>query len=273
MAVLTIRTDTSTVNDKRQARACRAKGAAVTNQKRLNRATSTTFARGTIPQYLPRPAPPPEVDEPDYLFCLDRLTADVGPRALYAVSQSSISPPAASSALPVSVPARIAGPLPPTHALALFAPSSSNVSLFAVHEDILAAHCTNLPALAHPENIPANHLPVQTLCFPHPPSYGPLSQYIYSHRQDVLFNALCPGAQMFSRQPHLSRSDPVELDEVDMQRVAKMIHATHSRQSIFQSLQYIHGLWANIHALGVHEDGIWEVVDVAWRLHRAALFL
>ncbi|KAF9009270.1 hypothetical protein BDZ89DRAFT_533431 [Hymenopellis radicata] len=202
-----------------------------------------------------------------YMHFMDVITRDLGALALQSLAQTFIAGPSSISDLPSSLPVEIDGAFPVTHALAIFSPANVRINVFPVHETILRVHCMTLLPFPVVDDIPEDHVPVVFLSLPHPESYVPISQYLYTHRQDVLFAALCPGVQAFGHSPFLSSTPQVRLTKDLVVSAAKALRAT---RPVIESMHYIHGLWHNMVALGIHDDGMWEVVLLAYSLYALA---
>lgn len=225
-------------------------------------------------QHLPRPIRTVfDVDTGDIPadFVRDHLATHFGPAFLQSLASTRFAvSDANATSIPQFISAMSSSQLPPTHALAVFAPGATQISLFPAHHEVLAVHCLNLPVFAEASELPDSHLPVQALPLPHPASYLALSEYLYTHRQDILMNRICHAPRVFSSQPHTSLSESAE---IDVEQLEAQLRASASKQQLKQSLDFIRGLWQNVCALGIHEEGIWEVLDVAWSIHCAALLL
>ncbi|KAF8909205.1 hypothetical protein CPB85DRAFT_1435784 [Mucidula mucida] len=201
---------------------------------------------------------------------MDVITRDLGAPALQSLAQTFIASSSSPCDLPSSLPVEIDGEFPATHALAMFSPAHERINVFPVHETMLRVHCNSLPPFPAVNDIPEDHVPVIYLSLPHPESYVPMSRYLYTHRQDVLFSALCPGVQAFECTPFLSSTPQVRLNRDLVVSAAKILLAT---RPVLASMQYIYGLWHNMVALGIHDDGMWDVVLLAYSLYAVALSL
>ncbi|KAH8835836.1 hypothetical protein DL96DRAFT_1702795 [Flagelloscypha sp. PMI_526] len=71
----------------------------------------------------------------------------------------------------------------PTHCLAIHAARNGNAKVFVynVQANILARHCTKLPALPFSPSSGSKTLPLTPLCLPSPESFGLLLSYIYTN--------------------------------------------------------------------------------------------
>lgn len=164
------------------------------------------------------------------LFC--RATADCFSsfRMLNSVALTSahltLNP---DGTLPREVPVRLNSKAvePATHLFAI--PSSSSQSrktftLYPIHASIITSHCSRLPALP-PSTASSSSLPVLPLGIPHASSFPMLQAYLYTKRTDILLSSLL---------------------------------TSKSR------LATVTGLWRNTCVLGVADEGLWNVLDIAW---------
>lgn len=181
---------------------------------------------------------------------------------MLSVLASTVTPPmavASSSALPKEVPVTVRNAetkVLPTHMLAVHSSTqpalgARKVTLFPAHSLVLAAHCANLPALPASFSTPASSadssevqltLPVLPLALPSPETFAPLSSYLYTRRADALLKTLIPLAS-------------------NRQSVADL-----SSSTLLAYALKIHGVWRNACALGVHDEKLWKVLDLAWSL-------
>ncbi|OCH87489.1 hypothetical protein OBBRIDRAFT_837323 [Obba rivulosa] len=185
---------------------------------------------------------------------------------------------------------------PPTHMLAVYSPAPAPrraVTLFPVHDVVLAAHCASLPPLGpaaeSPEPEAADHaqaqaeadagieteaplnltLPVVPLALPHPPTFSALSAFLYTKRAETLLVALLPSlppspSSMPGAQPR-ARPAPAQL--------ARAFAATYTTRALAAHALRVTGAWRNACALGVHDDALWRVLDAAWEIVLASLSL
>lgn len=241
----------------------------------------------TVPVILPRHLHRPESKQADVTvpdldvpsaFVRDSL-GTYGVTLFRALAQTrTIVDSSAARALPPSVAITIPDSYSedrPTHVLAAYAPNCQNVTLFPVHSIVLAAHCHNFPPLATPtEPLPPNHLPVQPFCIPHVQSYAALSQYLYTHRQDLLFASLCaplPPPKFFPTTPHSTSSPLPSISKDDMLKFARELSETYTEHKLLQSISSIHFLWKDVYALQILDEGLWEILDVAWGVYICAV--
>ncbi|KAN0094560.1 hypothetical protein V8E55_002847 [Tylopilus felleus] len=167
----------------------------------------------------------------------------------------------------------------PTHMLAVYsrhvpAEAKRRVTLFPIHNIILATHCANLPLLpasniARPDAPGSTvSLPVVPLCIPAPGVFPQLSTFLYTKRVDHLLTSLMP-----CPVPHpLYRNDPAS-DKVLalLQQFSSKLAATHSTQTLLTHAMAVNGLWRNACALGIDDEKLWCALDVAWEVLITAL--
>jgi hypothetical protein len=141
------------------------------------------------------------------------------------------------------------------------------VTLYPIHHVILAAHCTSLPPLplnptpATPESVGSHiTLPVVPLCIPHPETFPHFSAYLYTRRTSALIASLLPAG--IPPPPSLTISAPDFLET--LREFSTKLAKTYTVHALLGHAVKINGLWRNVCALGVFDDGIWDALDVAW---------
>ncbi|KIY66920.1 hypothetical protein CYLTODRAFT_423004 [Cylindrobasidium torrendii FP15055 ss-10] len=234
----------------------------------------------SLPRRLERPAPcritpalPEGLEDTPISFIRDTF-AECGLPFLFALTQTKITlpepntvPMGAGGNLPAYVSVALPKDNPPDYVLAVYAPQSVSVTVLPIHDLVLVAHCLRLPAYTPPPYpIPPDHIATRQFCIPHPPTWKPLSQYLYTHRQDVLLSALCGMTPMgaFSAIPHCSDTPPFQLPYERLLEVSRELYRKVPTPRLLQSLATTQGLWKNAVALGIEDDGLWEVLQVAW---------
>ncbi|KAF5365222.1 hypothetical protein D9758_005422 [Tetrapyrgos nigripes] len=169
----------------------------------------------------------------------------------------------------------------PTHMLAVYSPpkpkQKAQLRLFPVHAMVVAAHCSRMPAFPPSPNTPndANPpqgvsgprettIPVRPVCLPHPASFSPLLQYMYTGRPEVLLRAVLPTmpAEQFLDNP---------LDSTNIMAFATELGRTYVVNVLLENATIVHGLWTNACALGIFDDGLWTVIDACWEVLLQAL--
>jgi len=172
----------------------------------------------------------------------------------------------------------------PSHMLAVYGPSPKKgsterrrVTLYPAHSLIFAVYCSKLPpfppadvSVTSQPSVPAVlSVPVRPLCLPSPQTYPRLSSYLYTKRTDLLLHSLMPCqppttlAQRQEQDPSSQSSQLVEF--------AASLAGTYTTQALLQYTMLVHGLWQNVCALGIFDDGLWETIDFAWQILLTAI--
>ena len=150
----------------------------------------------------------------------------------------------------------------PTHLLAVHAKPATRVSLFPVHAIVLAAHCARLPPFPKSESwTPAEagskiSLSVTPFCLPNPETFSIVLYYLYTKRVDRLFSALLP----------LPLQGGKSIDQL-----SRRYSSTFTVQALLSQAAKVHGLWSNVAALGIFDERLSQVIEVAWKVLLTAL--
>ncbi|KAK0484571.1 hypothetical protein IW261DRAFT_1307854, partial [Armillaria novae-zelandiae] len=200
-----------------------------------------------------------------------------GVRLFYTLSLLAPSTPPKDTPIPATFPVSLPAHAPaegPSYFLGVFAENSTKVTLHPAHHDILAVHCATLPK-AIQASPAGTDIPVHPLCLPAPQSYALLSQYMYTHRQDLLLASLVPPGSLpanpFPATAHLSSSPKTAGDmHGQLLALAESLAKDFTQHKLLGGLSTIHGLWKNTVALGVDDDGLWEVLYAAWGVYLTA---
>ncbi|KAG6889593.1 hypothetical protein C0995_016401 [Termitomyces sp. Mi166 len=277
----------------------------------MSHATPVASSSNTVPIALPKELGRPEYQEVTreaLLACsstFDQVPAaylrdsfeSFGFHALK--SLASVRPePVSPNTLPSEVEVKLEhvdgfSPLNPTHMLAIYGPppastslipvSKRKVTLYPVHAHFLAMYCSRLPPFPAFEDTDVEpgtpfKIPVRNLCLPSPSTYPLLSTYIYTRKTEVLLSSLMP-----SPPPSDILTPPISIDGLPavplsseehrkfVRTYAYQIAGRYTTQVILQHSTLVHGLWQNTCALGIFDDGLWEVIDVAWQVLLAAI--
>ncbi|KAF8501858.1 hypothetical protein BU17DRAFT_78416 [Hysterangium stoloniferum] len=195
----------------------------------------------------------------------------VGQQMLAVATSTTTSPPKDRLPRELEVLVSDFSASPPTHLFAVYSKTASRVAIHPAHSLVLAAHCANLsplppspsgytypctassPAAAHPNPI----LPVVPLCIPHPASFPVLMHYLYTKRADHLFAALLPAGAGVAMQ--------------GLPQLAQHFATTVTVQALLAHAARVHGLWSNVAALGVFDDGLSRSVEMVWEVLVEAL--
>ncbi|KAG6812449.1 hypothetical protein H0H92_002817 [Tricholoma furcatifolium] len=181
----------------------------------------------------------------------------------------------------------------PTHMLAIFgqepAVSSSasspekkrKVTLYPVHSIYLAAHCASLPPFAPSASTSADvaagesfKIPVRSICLPCPDAFQRLSNFLYTKDASVLLSSLLPmtpPANIISSPSSDSEPLPRAEHRTLVSAFAYQIASTYTTQILVQHAVAVRGFWQNTCALGIHDEMLWEALEVAWLVILAAI--
>ncbi|GJJ12891.1 hypothetical protein Clacol_007137 [Clathrus columnatus] len=206
-------------------------------------------------------------------YVIDKLRL-MGRGMLQAACTSTAQPP--SNRLPRELEVMINDTTnpPPTHVFAVYT-QNKKVTLHIGHGIVVAAHCTSLPPLPTPEFDPElseglkRSLPVVPLSLPSPNTFPILLGYLYTKQPQSLLNALLPPSQpsLTLSNPHASSSTPTQSN------LAQTLARTYTTQALLAHAARVHGLWANMVALGVDDEMIWKIIHFVWGILINALEL
>jgi hypothetical protein len=186
----------------------------------------------------------------------------------------------------------------PSHMIAVYGAKHTEeerqrVTLFPMHNMILASHCANLPPLqsSAPERDDCEEfdeaasrakltIPVVPLCLPHPESFPHISAYLYSKKTDPFMAAILPPPPAVPAKSDVSSSDEETDEDSDEEqdvnprvRLARRLARAHSPRALLVHAMYINGVWRNTCALGIFDEKLWMSLDVAWDIILHALRL
>lgn len=161
----------------------------------------------------------------------------------------------------------------PTHALAVYSRQSSinpnltqRVTIYPTHNIVMASYCANLPMLPkqqdHQGKLDENgrmKVPVQPLCIPSPETFSQLSAYLYTKNAHLLISTLLP----------TGITTPISLLEheclqSELDIFCSRLRATYTPYVLINHGMIINGLWRNVVALGIFDDQLWDILDLAW---------
>ncbi|KAM0746305.1 hypothetical protein T439DRAFT_384310 [Meredithblackwellia eburnea MCA 4105] len=177
-----------------------------------------------------------------------------------------------------SVPAKLTCHLPPSinsikstlpsHVLAIRTGDSPRTLLLPVHGVLWAAKSPALailsssPGLQPPSThldpkvtYEANELPVLQMTLPSSSTIPILNQYLYTSSRTRLLSSLLPS--------------PLPATSFDL--VQSLSHVAPS--NLLRSINRVHGLWQNVVALEMADEGVWDAMDQAWTVLVAALIV
>ncbi|KAJ2919227.1 hypothetical protein MD484_g1257, partial [Candolleomyces efflorescens] len=173
-------------------------------------------------------------------------------------------------ALPESVEVLLKNPqgIPPSHLLAVCSATvppgatSRKMTIYPIHNALLAAHCSRLPPYVHGKAKPTRsadglsiNLPVRPLALPAPEAFVPLMTYLYTKNTLHLLE-------------HIFRERLHQFSELNQKEMINHLGTRFGRENTYQGLMQrvisISGLWHNACALGIFDDGLWDTLDLAW---------
>jgi hypothetical protein len=156
---------------------------------------------------------------------------------------------------------------PPTHVVAVYSESSLSenrpISLHPMHQLFLAANCAHLPPLpgatADIPELPGSILSLRVIpvVFERPETFSILVEYLYTHNVEGLLRALLPLAAFGSIPP------PAKL--------ARELVRTCPPVTLQMTRYRLYGLYGIVTTLGVFDQPLWQMMEVAWEVLRDAL--
>ena len=162
----------------------------------------------------------------------------------------------------------------PTHLFAVYDKSENgartSMSLFPAHNIILSSYCANMPPLSlSPASPPLEkggpiQLPVVPMALPHPQSYGHIQRYLYTKDRINFFMSMLPS---IPPQAVFKGASSATV------HYAKDLATTFSMPRILALLRNAHGVYRNMCTLGIQEDIMWGLLNVAWEVLLTALAL
>ncbi|KAG2007211.1 hypothetical protein CC2G_014924 [Coprinopsis cinerea AmutBmut pab1-1] len=258
----------------------------------MSDAAPSTSTPLTIPISLPKELARPQFKEVprEALMAVNPELADTDPEYIRQVleshgpqmlaSLSNVKATLTTNALPSEIEVSLKDvQVAPSHMVAVFGPAPRTavpkprkVTLYPVHSFVLAAHCSNLPPFPPAATIPSApassddkvRLPVRSLCLPSPENYAPLAAYLYHKQTTTLLNAMLP-----SPVPHNFEIEQKHGATVDS--FATRLGRTYTFEKLLLNTMMIHGLWQNACALGIHDQLLWDTIDLAWQVMLTAL--
>jgi len=166
----------------------------------------------------------------------------------------------------------------PTHMLAVYTRQPSahltrRIKMYPIHNVILAVHCAHLPMLpkstaTEPDSVGQMTIPVVPLCIPSPETFSKLSAYLYTKKASWLLSTLLPTGAL---TPASILSLYIDRDSPELHRYQSKLRSTYNPCALLMHAVTINGLWRNVCALGVFDDKLWEVMDLAWEAIIGAL--
>lgn len=168
----------------------------------------------------------------------------------------------------------------PTHMLAIYgrraagSTAPQKVTLFPVHSIILASHCAKLPEFSIPspsssgsdivDTVPRRiTVPILPLRIPYPNGFPALSAYLYTKDTKPLLASILPPA------PRIPAT--IETDRSQISLYANMLAGMYTPPALLYQAMAVHGLWQNVCALGIFDDELWDMMDLAWEVMLSAV--
>lgn len=161
----------------------------------------------------------------------------------------------------------------PTHMLAVHGRQTPQtpdpirrVTLFPIHSIVLALYCANLPMLPKSTPIPSDTVgqlmvPIVPLCIPSPETWSQLSAYLYIKDAAQLLITLLPSSFL---TPASIQTLEFDAESPEVAKFSAELRATYTAHTLLSHAMMINGLWRNVVALGVFDDQLWDVLDLAW---------
>ncbi|EJD43492.1 hypothetical protein AURDEDRAFT_185632 [Auricularia subglabra TFB-10046 SS5] len=133
-----------------------------------------------------------------------------------------------------------------------------------------------------PEDAPASpisiNLPVVPMCLPSPTTFPIVQSYIYTKRGDTLLARLLPPVPGTPPNPSNpatvtpgSRPQITSDRSETMRNLVSALSDAYKPNTLLTHALTAHGLWSNVCVLGVHDEKLWRVLDLAWEVLMGAL--
>ncbi|KAG8727753.1 hypothetical protein FRC12_022261 [Ceratobasidium sp. 428] len=227
----------------------------------------------------------PELEGVPVEFVVHKLKT-VGQELLTSLSNvvppTSIFPSINTSSLPSELELHIrdrSQPLEaiPTHLLCVFNPHAGKASkghLFPAHSLVLASQCSRFPQVGPATRTidlerGTTRLPVVPLPIPHPASFGFLNAYLYTRRVDKVLATLLPLPTQILANISGSMANQPACSAIP--QLSAAMAKTFTLPALVDRAGVIHGMWSNCKALGVDDDRLWKVLELAWDIIVASI--
>ncbi|KAK7042549.1 Clampless protein 1 [Favolaschia claudopus] len=174
----------------------------------------------------------------------------------------------------------------PTHILAVLLPSENEapeapIPLVPIHGIVLAVNCSAeiLRPLIEGDDEDSEdsdsttyklYLPVCSIRLPSVEALITLRNFMYTKEVDALFADLFPLPQPFDHET-LQRAQQSESLDCKLALVQKLIWAEPGVKHLLRYGSLVLDLWRTACCLGMHDDGFWDALDLAWELVLIAL--
>ncbi|QRW15361.1 clampless1 Clp1 protein [Ceratobasidium sp. AG-Ba] len=165
----------------------------------------------------------------------------------------------------------------PTHLLCVFNPNAGKASkghLFPAHSLVLASQCSRFPQVGPATRTidyerGTTRLPVVPLPVPHPASFGYLNAYLYTRRVDKVLATLLPLPTQILASISGSMANQPACSAIP--QLSAAMARTFTLPALVDRAGVIHGMWSNCKALGVDDDRLWKVLELAWDIIIASI--
>lgn len=165
----------------------------------------------------------------------------------------------------------------PTHLLCVFNPHAGKASkghLFPAHSLVLASQCSKFPQVGPATRTMdaergTTRLPVVPLPVPHPTSFGYLNAYLYTRRVDKVLATLIPLPTQILASISGSMANQPACGAIP--QLSAAMAKTFTLPALVDRAGVIHGMWSNCKALGVDDDRLWKVLELAWDIVVASI--
>jgi len=165
----------------------------------------------------------------------------------------------------------------PTHLLCVFNPNAGKASkghLFPAHSLVLASQCSRFPQVGPATRTLDSErgtttLPVVPLPVPHPASFGFLNPYLYTRRVDKVLATLVPLPTQILASISSSMANQPASGAIP--QLSAAMARTFTLAALVDRAGVIHGMWSNCKALGVDDDRLWKVLELAWDIVVASI--
>lgn len=182
----------------------------------------------------------------------------------------------------------------PTHMLAIHDPAEKvsptqkkHVTLYPIHNPVVASQCANLPALPlvpTPPLVVDPHqvmmqLPICHLGIPSPEAFAPLMDYLYLHDIGTVADYTLPAFELDEDDSDSDSDSDEEEDELlswkrsVARRVSSQLAQEYAMtpEILLAHCQRTLSMYRNVVALGVWDSRLWTFIDMSWEILIVAL--
>ncbi|KAF8128587.1 hypothetical protein EV363DRAFT_1297594 [Boletus edulis] len=243
----------------------------------------------SLPRYLSRPSfrqvtkatiasVAPELADTELGYIHQGLQC-LGPRMLQVLAGVKAEPSSNVLPLKLDVVVNDLSSDMPTHMLGVYsrhvpAAAKRRVTLFPIHNIILATHCANLPILP-PSNVTRPDAAGATISLPMVPLciQRRKSSHSFPCSSTRSASTTCLHPSFPARFPTRSTVTipRARLSSRFSSRFSDGLATSHSAETLFTHAMRVNGLWRNVCALGINDTKLWCALDVAWEVLMNAL--